>query len=143
MDEYYIWNKAQKLFELITNSSQTKKDPDQKNKISNFQFSRLTKVPSFSKLGSYFKADLEMVFKSLQKKYEVQFLDIYGFFDAIEILSAKIYKDQEEMSYLDKVSAFIGETTEFFEELIEQQNEEAQEQATQGLNTSAKTKRKL
>jgi len=30
-----------------------------------FQFSRLYKVPEFGKVGSFFKADLEIVFKNL------------------------------------------------------------------------------
>ena len=36
MDDYYIWNKAQHLFELIVETNQTKKDPEQKGKISLF-----------------------------------------------------------------------------------------------------------
>ena len=36
MDDYYIWNKAQHLYELIVDTAQIKKDPDQKGKISLF-----------------------------------------------------------------------------------------------------------
>lgn len=36
MSEYYVYNDAQTLFELIVSTSQTKKDPDQKDKISLF-----------------------------------------------------------------------------------------------------------
>ena len=101
-----------------------------------FQFSRLNKVPEFGKQGSFFKADLEIVFKNLQRKYECVYLDIYAFFEAIEKLSEKVYKDQEEMTFGDKIKEFIERGVEFFEELVEQQNEERQEQVT----TSAKTK---
>jgi len=87
MDDYYIWNKAQHLFELIVDTAQTKKDPDQKGKISLFQFSRFHKVPEFGKAGSYFKADLEIVFKNLQRKHDCNYIDIYGLFEAIEVLS--------------------------------------------------------
>ena len=65
MSEYYIYNDAQTLFELMSQTSQTKKDPEQKDKISLFQFSRLYKVPEYGKAGSYFKADIEIVFKNL------------------------------------------------------------------------------
>ena len=49
LDQYYIWNKAQTLFDLILSTSTSKKDPDMKDRISLFQFSRLNKVPEFSK----------------------------------------------------------------------------------------------
>ncbi len=58
-----------------------------KDKLSMFQFARLYKVPEFGKLGSYLKADIELGFKNLQKKYDQTYLDIYAFFEAIEILS--------------------------------------------------------
>lgn len=93
LDQYYVWNKAQRLFELMASTSQTKKDPDQRDKVSQFQFSRFHKVPEFGKTGSYFKADLELVFKNLQKKYESVCLDLYAFFDACELLAQKIYKE--------------------------------------------------
>lgn len=65
MDNYYVWNRAQQLYEMMTQTQQTKKDPEMRGRISMFQFSRLYKVPEFGKLGSYFKADLEIVFKQL------------------------------------------------------------------------------
>lgn len=33
---YYIWNKAQQLYEMVTQTSQTKKDPDMRDRISMF-----------------------------------------------------------------------------------------------------------
>mgnify|MGYP001282011829 FL=1 len=87
MDDYYIWNKAQHLFELVVDTSQAKKDPEMKGKISLFQFSRFHKVPEFNKIGNYFKADIEIVFKNLQRKHDCNCIDIYGFFEAIEVLS--------------------------------------------------------
>jgi hypothetical protein len=44
-------------------------------------------VPEYSKAGSYFKADIEIVFKNLQRKHDCTHLDIYAFFEAIEVLS--------------------------------------------------------
>jgi len=103
MSEYYIWNKGQRLYELVASSSQTKKDPEYKDKVSLFQFSRFYKVPEFGKIGSFFKADLEMVFKNLQRKYDSTYLDIYAFFEAIEILSGKVYKTDEETTVGDNI----------------------------------------
>ena len=39
-------------------------------RITMFQFQRFYKVPFIGKVGSYFKADLEIVFKSMQRKYD-------------------------------------------------------------------------
>ncbi len=36
MDNYYIWNRALYLFELMVNSPQTKKDPEMAGRISMF-----------------------------------------------------------------------------------------------------------
>ena len=68
-------------------TSSSKKDAENRDRITQFQFMRLYKIPDFSKVGSYFKADLEIVFKKLQAKHDCTALDIYGFFDSIEILS--------------------------------------------------------
>lgn len=36
MEQYYVWNRAQQLYELMTQTSQSKKDPDMKDKLSMF-----------------------------------------------------------------------------------------------------------
>ena len=77
-------------------------------------------MPEFGKTGgSYFKADLELVFKNLQKKYECVCLDIYAFFDACEILAQKIYKEQVnedgQSLYGENVETFLDTSIEFFE----------------------------
>jgi len=36
MENYYLWNQAQHLYELMTQTQQTKKDPEMKGKISMF-----------------------------------------------------------------------------------------------------------
>ena len=64
-DDYYIWNKGQHLFDIMVNLTGSKKDADLKGRLSLFQFSRFHKVPEFSKVGSYFKADLEIAFKNM------------------------------------------------------------------------------
>ena len=48
-------------------------------------------------------------------------MDIYGFFDAIEILSQKIYKDetQPDKPLHDSIDSFITASTEFFEDFLE------------------------
>ena len=96
-EEFTIWNRVQHLFELILASSAKKKDGDQ---ITLFLFQKLCKVPGFlSKIGSggIMKADYDILFKTVTKKYEVQTMDIYCFFEAVETLSQKIFKDAETL----------------------------------------------
>jgi hypothetical protein len=50
-------------------------------------------VPEFCSVGSFFKADIEIVFKNLQRKYDLICLDLYSFFESIEILCQKVYKN--------------------------------------------------
>jgi hypothetical protein len=56
---------------------------------------RLAKVTEFTKAeGTYFKADLEIIFKNLVKNHDsMSSIDIYDFFTAVEKLSIKMYKD--------------------------------------------------
>jgi len=126
MEKFYLWNKAQNLFDLVLQTSSSKKDPEKLGRITQFQFLRLAKITEFSKAeGTYFKADLEMLFKSLIKQHDsVSSIDIYDFFTAIEKLSAKLFKDEEEMSPADKIEQFVETATPFFEEFLLQQQEE-------------------
>ena len=125
MDEYYIWNEAQHLFDLLLQTASSKKDPEVRDKITLFQFSRFYKVPSCNQIGNFFKAELEQVFKNLAKKNDSTCLDIFAFFQAIEILSQKVYKDYEDATYQDQIKWFIEESTEFFEEFVESQKKNA------------------
>lgn len=75
-------------------------------------------MPEFGKVGSFFKADLEITFKNLQKKYDTNFIDLYAFFEAIEVLSQKLYKDQEDLSYGDKVGLFLEAGLNFFTDFV-------------------------
>ena len=106
-DDYYIWNRATELFELMTNQGK------QTDTIGQFQFQRLSRVPGFAKANQFFKADLDICFKNQQRKYDAQSLDLYAFFDAIESLCMKIYKDQP---LIDALSLFLDEAIPFFEE---------------------------
>jgi hypothetical protein len=81
-------------------------------------------VPEFGKLGSYFKADLEIVFKNLQRKFDCTYIDIYAFFEAVEVLAQKVYKDQEDNSFKDNIEAFLDAGVEYFTEFLQQQQEE-------------------
>jgi len=55
---------------MMINLNGSKKDPDLKGRLTHFQFSRLHKVPEIAIVGNYFKADLDLVFKTMQRKYE-------------------------------------------------------------------------
>ena len=74
-------------------------------------------MPEFGKVGSYFKADLEIVFKNLQRKHDCNYLDIYALFEAIEVLSQKVYKD-EDRSYGENIAEFIEKSLAFFEDFV-------------------------
>jgi len=45
-------------------------------RVTAYQFSRLARVPGFAKVNQFFKADLEISFKNIQRKYDVQSLDL-------------------------------------------------------------------
>ena len=85
-------------------------------------------MPEFQKLGSYFKTELDQIYKNLQKKHECSSLGIEGFFEAVEILVSKTYKDEvDEEGNADpgaNLEAFLEVTEPFFEALIQQQEEE-------------------
>ena len=53
-DDYYVWNKAQQLFEFMANAG---KEPDH---VTSYQFSRFARIPAFAKGNQSFKADLEI-----------------------------------------------------------------------------------
>jgi len=91
-EEYYVWNRAQYLYELMSSSGNTKTSKDLDTNINSMQFSRFSRVPELAKVGQFFKADLDIVFKNMQRKYDTQSLDIHGFFNAIEILVPKVFK---------------------------------------------------
>ena len=64
-----------------------------------------------------------MVFKMLQKKYDCVALDIYGFFEAIERIVEKLYKDQmhdEEGNSLfgENLTEFLDISLEWFENFV-------------------------
>ena len=46
---------------------------------------------------------------------------MFGFFDSIEALSKKIYKDSEDLDYAGKIETFIDTGIEFFTEFVQQQ----------------------
>ena len=69
---------------MILKTSARKKDADMLGRISQFQFMKLAKVPEFTKSGTYFKAELELLYKKLCYKNDCTSLDIYCFFEAIE-----------------------------------------------------------
>jgi hypothetical protein len=51
-------------------------------------------------------------------------LDLYSFLDAIEMLSQKIYKNQEDSTFGENISQFLDAALPFFEEFLHQQEQE-------------------
>jgi len=80
------------LYELMVASGTAGKDKSLDSNINSMQFSRFSRVPELAKVGQFFKADLDIVFKNMQRKYDSQTLDIHGFFNAVEILVPKVFK---------------------------------------------------
>ena len=71
-------------------------------------------MPEFARANQFFKADLDICYKNMQRKYECAALDLHAFFDAIEYLSKKIYKDEEVFeTCLDQ---FLSAAVPFLEE---------------------------
>ena len=112
LDGFYVWNRAQQLFELISNAG---KEPE---RVTSYQFSRLARVPGFGKANQFFKADLEISFKNMTRKYECTSLDIFAFFEAIEHLSQKIFKPnfegEGELGMDECLEMFLHEALPYF-----------------------------
>ena len=54
----------------------------------------------------------------MQRKYDCQSLDIHAFFDAIEVLSQKIFKQQNEDGIVEVsecLDMFLAEAVPFFQ----------------------------
>ena len=84
-------------------------------------------MPEFEKLGSYFKTELAQLFKHLQEKYAYASLGIEAFFESVEVLVRKIYKDNVDeegnFSLEENLESFLDTTIEFFEEFVANQDE--------------------
>ena len=107
-ESYYIWNRALTLFELMIKTGKASEA------VTLFQFSKLARVPEFARVNQFFKADLDICFKNMQRKHDCVALDLHAFFDAIEYLSKKIYKDEEEFEPC--LTQFLDATIPYFEE---------------------------
>jgi hypothetical protein len=113
---YYIWNEAQKLFELMCASG---KEPDH---VTSATFSKFSRIPGFTKNNQSFKADLEICFKNMQRKYECVFLDIHSFFEVLETLCVKVFRpkviaeDEVEMTVAECLELFLAEAIPYFSE---------------------------
>jgi len=53
----------------------------------------------------------------LQKKHDSTLIDIYAFFEAVEILAQKVYKDQES-EYGENINQFLDAAIEFFSDFV-------------------------
>lgn len=57
------------------------------------------------------KADFDITYKNILRKHETTAMDLYGFFDAAEILANKIYKG----TFYDNIESFLSNANAFFE----------------------------
>lgn len=86
------------------------KEPDH---VTQYQISRLARISSFTKLSQSFKADLEICMKNVQRKHDCQHFDIHAFFEFVESIATKTFK-QGEVSLLDCLELFLAEAQALF-----------------------------
>ena len=79
----------------------------------------MARVPEFAKVNQFFKADLDICYKNMARKYDTSALDLHAFFDAIEQLSQKIYKEEEDFE--SSLDLFLEAAITFFEEQASKQ----------------------
>ena len=49
----------------------------------------------FKQNSNVLKADFDIVYKNVTRKNECTYLDLYGFFDALEQLANKVFKGEQ------------------------------------------------
>ena len=63
------------------------------------------------------KADYDILYKNVVKRYELVTMDIYAFFDAIETLCWKIFKDAETLE--EALLKFLDAAIPEYEKIVE------------------------
>jgi len=66
-------------------------------------------VAAFFKSNNIIKADLDIVYKNVARRYESNTMDFYGFLDGVEQLATKIYRketlNESVQLFLEKANA--------------------------------------
>lgn len=66
-------------------------------------------MPAFGKASSVLKADFDIAFKNILRKYDYSALDFYGFLDALELMAGKIYKGQPLSYGIEQIITLANE----------------------------------
>jgi tubulin polyglutamylase TTLL11 len=83
-DQFYIWEEARKIFERLGGV----KSPEF---ISSSQFQRLSKLRGMTN-GKIVKASYDIMYKNVVNRSDSKLMAMEHFFDALEILAAKLFK---------------------------------------------------
>lgn len=85
-DQFYIWEEARKIFERLGGV----KSPEF---ISSSQFQRLSKLRGMTN-GKIVKASYDIMYKNVVNRSDSKQMAMEHFFDALEILAAKLFKKE-------------------------------------------------
>lgn len=85
-DQFYIWEEARKIFERLGGV----KSPEF---ISSSQFQRLSKLRGMTN-GKIVKASYDIMYKNVVNRSDSKLMAMEHFFDALEILAAKLFKKE-------------------------------------------------
>ena len=85
-EQFYIWEEARKIFERLGGV----KSPEF---ISSSQFQRLSKLRGMTN-GKIVKASYDIMYKNVVNRSDSKLMAMEHFFDALEILAAKLFKKE-------------------------------------------------
>jgi len=98
-DQFYIWEEARKIFEKLGGV----KSPEF---ISSSQFQKLSKLRGMTN-GKIVKASYDIMYKNVVNRSDSKLMAMEHFFDAIEILAAKLFKKESIFESLNHLVTTI------------------------------------
>jgi hypothetical protein len=100
-DQFYIWEEARKVFERLGGV----KSPEF---ISSSQFQRLSKLRGMTN-GKIVKASYDIMYKNVVNRSDSKLMAMEHFFDALEILAAKLFKKETMFESLNDLIVTVKE----------------------------------
>lgn len=100
-DQFYIWEEARKIFERLGGV----KSPEF---ISSSQFQRLSKLRGMTN-GKIVKASYDIMYKNVVNRSDSKLMAMEHFFDALEILAAKLFKKETMYESLNDLITTVKE----------------------------------
>ena len=100
-DQFYIWEDARKIFERLGGI----KSPEF---ISSSQFQRLSKLRGMTN-GKIVKASYDIMYRNVVNRSDSKLMAMEHFFDALEILAAKLFKRETMYESLNELIVTVKE----------------------------------